>query len=101
MPPIVSDGQLNLASLVVDDLYLVVVPPQTPLIPGFPTDGVGIVGSSAKGPINTPLPVGDPQSLVRTFGRAKTTTTDLVTEALGAMKQGSNNLWCVRVSDGT
>ena len=101
MPPIVADGQLNLSSLVVDDIYVVILPPQTPLIPGFPTDGIGLVGTGARGPMNTPLPFSDPSSLVRTFGRANVATSDLVTEALGALKQGANNVWGVRVSDGT
>lgn len=99
--PIVSDGQLNLAALQVDDLYVVIIPPQTPLIPGFPTDGIGFVGTSIKGPLNTPVLVGTPQDVVRQFGDITTHPNDLVTELLGAMKQGSSNIYASRTSDGT
>jgi hypothetical protein len=65
--PIVGDGQLNLAALVVDDIYVVIIPPQTPLIQGFPTDGIGIVGTGSKGEPNKPYLIGDPASAVRAF----------------------------------
>lgn len=99
--PIVGDGQLNLAALVVDDIYVVVIPPQTPLVSGVPTDGVLLVGTASKGKPNTPYPVGDPSSLVRYLGNVNTDKYDVVTEAIGAMKQGANNIYCIRVTDGT
>lgn len=99
--PIVNDGSLNIAALVVDDVYIVVVPPQTPIVSGVPTDGIGLVGTAMKGEPNKAILVGDTQSLVSAFGDLTTHTNDLVTEAVGAMKQGANNLWCVRVTDGS
>src|SRR5205823_11078112 len=107
--------QLNLAAFLFYDDYTIIVPPLTPLIPGVATDDVGIVGVAMKCPLNTPVLIGDTQSLVRNFGdigaggtlgslvpNLPTTNphpADLVTEAIGALKQGANNLWCVRVSD--
>lgn len=99
--PIVADGQLNLAALQVDDIYVVIIPPQTPLIAGVPTDGLMLVGTASKGKPNTPYPVGDPSSLVRYLGNVNTDKYDVVTEAIGAMKQGANNIYCIRVTDGT
>lgn len=99
--PIVGDGQLNLAALTVNDVYVVIRPPQTPLIPGIPTDGIGIVGTAKKGEPNKPTLVGNPEQVVTEFGQLTTSTYDLVTEIIGAMKQGANNIYGVRVTDGT
>lgn len=100
MSAIYDAGQLNLAALQVSDVYLIVTPPKTPLIPGFPTDGVGLVGTASWGPLNTPVPVGDIQSAVRAFGNINLHPNDLITEIVGALKQGSQNLFGIRVSDG-
>src|SRR5882724_3567918 len=98
--PIITEGQLNLASLQTDDIYVIVVPPATPLIPGFPTDGVGVVGVAQRGKPNVPLLVTDPSSLVRTFGNIGGTgvvgvphPNDMVTDILGAMKQRDARGW--------
>lgn len=99
--PIVGDGQLNLAALVVDDIYVVIIPPQTPLIQGFPTDGIGIVGTGSKGEPNKPYLIGDPASAVRAFGDINTHQNDLVTEIMAMLKQGANNIYGIRVTDGT
>lgn len=98
---IVADGQLNLAGLTVDDLYIVIVPPQTPVIAGVPTDGIGLVGTAQKGTPNLATPISTVQDLLRSFGDISLHANDLVTEAIGALKQGANNLWCIRVTDGS
>ena len=100
MPPIVADGQLNLAGLTASDVYVVVIPPQTPLIPGLPTDVVGIVGAANKGPVDTPVLISDVAALVRTFGDIDIGPNDLGTEIVGALKQGAGNIYGVRVTDG-
>lgn len=99
--PIVAEGVLNYNSLQVDDLYVVLIPPQTPLIQGYPTDGIGFVGIATWGPLNTPIPFGDIGSALRNYGNLTTHANDLITEAIGALKQGANNLYGVRVSDGS
>lgn len=99
--PIVAEGQLNLAALTVDDIYVVIVPPQTPLIQGFPTDGIGIVGTGSKGEPNRPYLIGGPADAVRAFGDVSTHQHDLVTEIMGMLKQGANNIYGIRVTDGT
>lgn len=99
--PIVAEGQLNLAGLVVDDIYVVIVPPQTPLIQGFPTDGIGLIGTASKGEPNRPYLIGDPASAVRALGDINTHQNDLMTEIMGALKQGANNIYAIRVTDGT
>lgn len=99
--PIVADGQLNLAALTVDDIYVVIIPPQTPLIQGFPTDKIGIVGTGSKGEPGKPYLISDPSSAVRSFGDINTHQNDLVTEIIAMLKQGANNIWGIRVTDGT
>lgn len=94
-------GNINLASLIVDDIYVVVNPPSNSVIPGIPTDIAGIVGTASRGPMNQPIFISTPADLRRNFGDISTDKFDLVTEALMAMKQGANNLVCVRVGDGT
>ena len=101
MPPIFDEGQLNLAALQVSDIYVIITPPRTALIQGFPTDGIGLVGTAGWGPLNVPMPVGDVQSAIRAFGNISTSPNDIMTEIIGALKQGARNIFGVRVSDGT
>ena len=56
--PIVQQGAINTTALVVPDLYVQIVPPQTLLLNGVPTDILGIVGSASWGPVGQPVTIG-------------------------------------------
>ena len=45
--PIVQSGSINTTALVVPDLYVQIVPPQTLYLNGVPTNIVGVVGTAA------------------------------------------------------
>jgi len=98
---IVSQGTLNTASIVVPDLYVVVVPPQNYLINGVPTNVLGIVGTASWGPTNTPTLVSDMPSYVQAFSSPVNRKYDMGTHVAVAVQQGATNMRCVRVTDGT
>jgi phage tail sheath protein FI len=98
---IVAQGTLNLASLIVPDLYLVIVPPQVILLNGVPTNVLGVVGTASWGPVNTPVLVSDMPTQVRNFGSPVNRKYDLGTHVAVAVQQGAQNMRCVRVTDGT
>ncbi len=93
-------GALNPNALVVPGLYVQVVPPQT-IINGIPTDIVGLVGSAAYGPVNTPVVVGSYAEFKRNFGDLVARTNDMGTQLAKMAQQGAQNFRCVRVTDGT
>jgi phage tail sheath protein FI len=98
---IVPQSTLNTAALTVPDLYVVVVPPQTILLNGLPSNIIGIVGTAAWGPVNQPVIVGDMPSYVRSFGPPINRKYDMGTHVATAVQQAANAFRCVRVSDGT
>lgn len=99
--PIVQKGEINATALVVPDVYVQIVPPQTQLLNGVPTNVLGIVGTGQWGPTNVPVTVSSMASYSRQFGSITTDAHDLGTAAATAVLQGANNLRCVRVSDGS
>lgn len=101
MAQIFQAGSVNLAALVVPDAYVQILPPQSAIIAGVPTNVSGIVGSATWGPANSPVVVGSPSQLQQNFYLPVNRKYDLVTAALVQMQQGANNLRMVRVTDGT
>ncbi len=93
-------GALNPNALVVPGLYVQVVPPQT-IINGIPTDIVGLVGSAAYGPVNTPVVVGSYAEFKQNFGDVVVRGYDMGTQLAKMAQQGAQNFRCVRVTDGT
>lgn len=98
---IVAQGSLNTAALVVPDLYVQIVPPQNYLIPGTPTNLVGVVGTASWGPVNQPVTVGNMPQYVGAFGSPVNRKYDMGTHVATAVQQGAQNFRCVRVTDGT
>jgi hypothetical protein len=98
--PITPAGTTNLASIGVPNVYVQIVPPN-PLLNGVPTNIVGVVGSAAWGPKNSPVAIGNIQQGVSVFGMPQPRQYDLLTPVFAAMQQGANQFLCVRVTDGT
>jgi hypothetical protein len=99
--PIVQEGAINTTALIVPDLYVQIVPPQTLLLNGVPTDIVGVVGSAAWGPVGEPTIVGSMSEYAASFGAVMPRKHDMGTQVATAVQQGAANFRCVRVTDGT
>lgn len=99
--PIVQQGAINTTALVVPDLYVQIVPPQTLLLNGVPTDVLGLVGSASWGPVGQPVTVGSMAQYATAFGPVMPRLFDMGTQLATAVQQGAQNFRCVRVSDGT
>jgi phage tail sheath protein FI len=108
MSQIISGGNFNPATLQVPDLYISITPPPA-YIAGVPANTCGVVGSASWGPLNTPILMGSTNDLARAFGSigapALTDPYDLATDVSMALAQAqggnSNEVWGVRVGDGT
>lgn len=99
--PIASSGSLNTTALIVPDLYVQIVPPQTLLLNGVPTDVLGVVGTASWGPVNEPTVCGNMSDYARLFGPVMARKYDLGTAVAIAVQQGAQNFRCVSVTDGT
>lgn len=99
--PITTLGALNTTALIVPDLYVQIVPPQTLLLNGVPTDIAGIVGSASWGPVNEPVIIGSMADYALNFGPVMPRIFDMGTAVAVAVQQGAGNFRCVRVTDGT
>lgn len=108
MPQILPAGQLNIAALAADDLYIQIVNPPN-YITGVATDCFGVVGTASWGVVDQPIHMGSGQDAVQNFGAISaaslTDQYDLATDLYLAFGQASNASslegWGVRVSDGT
>lgn len=98
---ITQQGLLNTTALVVPGLYVQIVPPQSLIINGVPTDTAGIVGTASWGPVNTAVIVGSMSEFASAFGPIMPRKYDLGTDVAIAVLQGAANFRCVRVTDGT
>ncbi len=94
-------GALNTTALVVPDLYVQVVPPQTLVLNGVPTNLVGVVGTAAWGPVNQAAVVGTMQDYARLYGAIQARKFDMGTQVAVCVQQGASAFRCVRVTDGT
>lgn len=99
--PISAEGALNTTALIVPDLYVQIVPPQTLLLNGVPTNMVGVVGSAGWGPVDQPVVVGSMGDYAVAFGPVVARQYDLGTAVAIGVQQGASNFRCVRVTDGT
>lgn len=101
MPMIVQQGAVNTTALTVPDLYVQIVPPQTLLLNGVPTNVLGVVGTASWGPVGQAVTVGSVADYVRAFGPIKARKYDAGTQVATAALQGANAFKIVRVTDGT
>lgn len=99
--PVVQSGAINTTALLVPDLYVQIVPPQTQYLNGQPTNILGIVGTASWGPANSPTTVGNLAQYAAIFGPVMPRTYDMGTALACAVMQGAGNFRCVRVTDGT
>ena len=99
--PITTLGALNTTALIVPDLYVQIVPPQTLLLNGVPTDVAGIVGSASWGPVDEPMIIGSMADYALSFGPVMPRIFDMGSAVAIAVQQGAGNFRCVRVTDGT
>ena len=101
MPQIIQAGTLNTTALVVPDLYVQVVPPQTLLLNGVPTSVTGVVGTATWGGVNQPVIIATMADYARRFGQLQARKYDMGTQVATAVQQGAQAFRCVRVTDGT
>ena len=99
--PIVQQGAINTTALIVPDLYVQIVPPQTLLLNGVPTDVLGVVGTASWGPVGEPTIIGSMGDYAAGFGPVMPRKYDMGTPVAAAVQQGAGNFICVRVTDGT
>ncbi|MDD2878013.1 MAG: phage tail protein [Acidiphilium sp.] len=99
--PISQAGALNTTALIVPDLYVQIVPPQTLLLNGVPTNVLGVVGSASWGPVDQPMIVGSMGDYATAFGPVMARQYDMGTVVAIGVQQGASNFRCVRVTDGT
>jgi phage tail sheath protein FI len=99
--PIYAQGALNTTALIVPDLYVQIVPPQSLLLNGVPTDVLGIVGTASWGPVGEPVIIGAMSEYAASFGAVMARKYDMGTQVATAVQQGAANFRCVRVTDGT
>ncbi len=99
--PIVQQGAVNTTALIVPDLYVQIVPPQSLLLNGVPTDVLGVVGSASWGPVGEPTVIGSMSDYAASFGSVMPRKYDMGTQVATAVQQGAANFRCVRVTDGT
>ena len=100
MAQITQAGALNSTALIVPDLYVQIVSPQTLSLNGTPTNLLGLVGSSSWGPINQPVVFGTMADYSRAFGPVMARKFDLGTQVACAVQQGAAAMVAVRVTDG-
>jgi hypothetical protein len=99
--PIVQQGAINTTALIVPDLYVQIVPPQTLLLNGVPTDVLGVVGTASWGPVGEPTIIGSMGDYASSFGAVMPRKYDMGTQVAAAVQQGAANFLCIRATDGT
>ena len=99
--PVLSQGAINTTALIVPDLYVQIVSPQSLLLNGVPTDVLGVVGSASWGPVGEPTVVGTMSDYAAAFGPVMARKYDMGTAVAAAVQQGAATFRCVRVADGT
>ena len=99
--PIVQQGSINTTALIVPDLYVQIVPPQSLVINGVATNVVGVAGTASWGPVGEPVIVGSMSDYAASFGPVVARKHDMGTQVATAVQQGAADFRCVRVTDGT
>lgn len=88
-------------SSIVPDLYVQIIPPAIASLNGVPTNVVGLVGTAAWGPVNSPTPISSGADYARQFGGYSARKFDAGTVLATMIQQGANNFRVVRVTDST
>ena len=105
MSLIVPSGSINTSALVVDDFYLVIVPPGNVILNGVPTNIGGIVGTGSWGQPNSAIRVGGTTDAINKLGPILNNKHNLSSAVLLAATAGGSNsqigFVCVRVTDGS
>ncbi|AOX17718.1 phage tail protein [Kozakia baliensis] len=101
MSRIYQAGMLNTAALTVPDLYVQIAQPQSLILSGASSSGLGIVGTAGWGPVGMPVPVGTMGDYRASFAGKQGLATDAGVAVDIALRQGANNFRVVRVTDGT
>ncbi len=91
----------NLASLVVNDVYIVVAPPVNTTVQGVDSGIVGLVGGASWGPLNTGVKAGSPAEAARFWGPLVNQPNDLMTDTVICYQNQVTSIVNVRVADGT
>jgi hypothetical protein len=99
--PVFSQGAINTTALIVPDLYVQIVAPQSLSLNGVATDILGVVGSASWGPVGEPVTCGSMSDYAAAFGPVMARKYDMGTQIATAVQQGAANFRCVRVTDGT
>lgn len=95
-------GQLNTTALTVPGLYVQIVPPQTVLLNGVPSNIGGVVGTASWGPVNSPTIFNGVTDGSQIFGPMNNRLNDMMTHVNAACLQGAAGAYVgVRVTDGT
>lgn len=95
-------GQLNTTALTVPGLYVQIVPPQTVLLNGVPSNIGGVVGVASWGPTNSPVLFTGVTDGAQVFGPMSNRLNDMMTHVNVATLQGNAGAYVgVRVTDGT
>ncbi len=98
---IVQQGAVNTTAMIVPQLLVQIVPPQTVNLNGVPTNILGAVGTASWGPVGSPTDIGGMADFATAFGPVMPRKYDLGTLVGAAVQQGANVFKCVRVTDGT
>ena len=101
MPQIIQQGTINTAALIVPDLYVQIVPPQTINLNGVPTNVLGVVGTASWGPVNMASTFSGMPDYQPLFGKPVARKYDMGTQVATSYLQGASNYRGVRVTDGT
>jgi uncharacterized protein len=95
-------GALNTTALTVPGLYVQIVPPQTVLLNGVPSNIGGVVGTASWGPVNAPTIFNGVVDGSQIFGPMNNRLNDIMSHVNVACLQGAAGQYVgVRVTDGT
>lgn len=97
----IPQGQANLNGLSAPGVYTQILDPRQVILPGAPSNILGILGIATFGPKNVPTVIGGVNDGAFIFGSPKNSKYDLMSAVAVAEQQGSNNFMAVRVTDGT
>ena len=101
MAQVVRQGEINLAALKANGVYVLVAEPANTSLQGVETGIVGLVGTASWGPINTPKRLGSQNDDARIFGVMRDAPHDLPTDAFILRGNRVPVIVGVRVTDGT
>lgn len=98
---VVQAGQINFTAVQAPGVIVQILPPKNLTFNGVPTNKIAIVGTASWGAVGVPLLAGSMNEWISNFGIPQVSEFDMGIHAYAATLQGANNLWGVRVTDGT